>query len=134
MRQTAPLAWALLGSLLLLSGGCQRLDDERTVQLAPTQVHTIQFDAPRSDQKVTVTMSSPGALVEVYVVLEQNREAAVQSLDQGKRPAKEQILASSEKTEEATLEATVPARSAFAVLLNSKAGKTAQVKVKVTGR
>ena len=91
MQRTAPLA--LLVSMLLALGGCQRLDDERTVPLEPTQVHTILFSAPRSDQQVSVTMNSPGAPVEVYVVLEQDREVAVQSLEQGKRLAKEQILA-----------------------------------------
>jgi hypothetical protein len=134
MRSTAPLALAPLVSLLLGISGCQRLDADRTVKLEPSQVHAILFDAPRSDQKVSVTMSSPGAPVEVYLLLEKDREAAVQSLEQGKRPAKEQILASKDKAEEATLEATVPAKSGYAVLLNSKAGKTAEVKVKVAGR
>ena len=140
--QALSLRWSvgLLGSLApwllgcCLAGGCQRLDTERTLNLEPTQSHALLFDAPRSEQQVSVTIHSPGAPVEVYVVLEKNREQAMQTLEQGRRPAKEQLLASKDKAEEATLETTVPARNAFAVLLNSKASKAAQVKVKVTGR
>jgi hypothetical protein len=128
MRPTAILA------LLLAVAGCQRLNDERTVPLGPSQVHAVLYDAPRSDQKVSVTVSSPGAPVDAYLVLEKERQAVQDGLDRGQRPATAKVLAGKEKVEEASLEATVPAKSAFAVLLNSKSNKTADVKVKVTGR
>jgi hypothetical protein len=71
--------------------------------------------------------------VDVYVVLGKDQAAAQQALDSGKAPAT--MLTSKKKVDqETTLDVvTVPAKSEFAVLL-APTGKTAQVKLKVTGR
>jgi hypothetical protein len=79
-----------------------------------------------------VTISSASAPVSVYLVLEKDREAAQESLRLEKAPAN--VLAKQEKVQDATPEATVPAHSGCTVLLAPVAGKTVQVKLKITGR
>jgi hypothetical protein len=122
----------LLVLVLLGSSGCQRLNHEATVQVEPTGVQSTIISAPRSDQKVAVDVSSPGAPVNVYVVLEKDEEAARDALGRQQKPAN--VLAGKEKVEQDTLETTIPAGKGFAVLLGSASNKTAQVKLKVTGR
>ena len=129
MRTTAKLALCVAFFSLT---GCQRVNYEKTIQVDPLGVQEIVIDAPRSDQKVTVAVSSPGAAVNVYLVLEKDKQAAVEALQADKKPAN--LLASKEKAEEATVEATVPAKNGYAVLLSSASGKKSDVKVKVTGK
>ncbi|MBV9123853.1 MAG: hypothetical protein JO112_10890, partial [Planctomycetes bacterium] len=43
---------ALLALTCLLTGGCQRLNDERTVEVSPLEEQMLTIDAPRRDQKV----------------------------------------------------------------------------------
>ena len=62
---------------------------------------------------------------------EKDKEAAKQALLDRKKPAAS--FAGKVKTQEATLEATIPANTGFAILLGG-ASKNSQVKVKVTGR
>jgi hypothetical protein len=111
---------------------CNRvtLNDERTVEVPIDTFKMINLDAVKRDQKVKVEVSSPGAAVSVYVVLEKDRATVQQALEVDKRSDK--ILASTEKTESATLEANIPAGNAAVILLMSACGKTANVKVKST--
>jgi hypothetical protein len=128
-----PARW-IFGPLafVLLAAGCQRVNVEHTVQVEPEQVKAITIDPPRGDQKVSVTASSPGVPVSVYLVLEKDRQAAIGALENYKTPAN--VLASKEKVEQATLEATVPAKNGYAILLTASGGKKADVKLKVTGQ
>lgn len=133
MRSTFKLAFGLPAFTLFLIVGCQKVNYDRTVQVEPGDVQVVMIDPPRSAQKVSVVASSPGTPVDVYVVLEKDQEEAKQSLLSGKSPAKDKLLANKQKAEEATLEATVPAKNGFAVLV-SGAKKSTQVKLKITGR
>lgn len=121
----------LLTAMLPLTAGCQRLNDERTVTVPTGTIHSLEYSEPRSQQKVTIQIKSPGAPVTVYLVPKKDSEAAQNRLDQGKTP--ETPLAGKEKVEEATLEATVPAKTAYVLLLRADK-KKAEVHVKVTGR
>jgi hypothetical protein len=121
----------LLAAMMPLLSGCQRLNDERTVHVTAGSVQPIEFDPPRYDQKLTVSVHSPGAPVTVYLVRQENSEAAQNRMYQGKAP--EESLAGKEKVEETTLEATVPAKTAFALLIRADK-TTAEVHLKTTGR
>jgi hypothetical protein len=117
-------------SALLLSG-CQRLNDERTIKLMAGAIQAIDYGAPRYAQKLTVNVSSPGAPVTVYIVRQEDSEAAQNKLDASKAPS--DPLAGQEKAEEINLETTVPPNTAFTLLIRADK-KTAEVRLKVTGR
>ena len=132
MQTLRTLRCCLLAVFFLALPGCgQKLDYETTVQLEAGDVQLLSIDPPKQEQKVTVTVSSSGSPISVYVVSGKDKEAAKQALLDLKKPAG--ALASNAKTQEATLEATVPANTGFGVLLGG-ASKSSQVKVKVTGR
>jgi hypothetical protein len=118
---------AVLSSL----SGCQRLNDERTVSVPLGTIQAIGYSAPRYEQKLTIQVNSPGAPVTVYLVREEDSNTAQNQLDGSKPPTAP--LAGKEKVEEATLEATVPAKTGFVLLIRADK-KKAEVKVKVTGR
>jgi len=130
MKTRSCLSWALLAALLLLAG-CQRLDLEKTLHVPVGEVHKLFIDPPRSDQKVTAQITSPGAPVSAYLVLESESDAAQKKMMDHEAPAKP--LAGKDKAEDITLETTVPAKKGFVLLLRSDTND-ADVKVKVTGR
>lgn len=124
------------GALMLLLGllaGCrQKLDLERSLTVDVGDVQLIDIDPPRSEQKLTVTVTPSGAPVDVYVVAADDAEAAKQALLGNKKPSKP--LASKLKvSKEETLEATIPAKTGYAVILGN-ASKESKVSVKLTGR
>jgi hypothetical protein len=123
-----------LVALVLLLAGCQRLNEDRTVDLEPQSIKYVSVDPPRSQQQVTVLVSSPGVPVDVHLVAEGEKDAAMKSLELGKRLESSKLLTAAQlNVESATLEATVPARTGFTVLL-SGARKKAAVHLKITGR
>jgi hypothetical protein len=131
MRTRACLAFCLLVSALLFAG-CGKLNDERTVRLETGDVKSFHYDPPPNERRVTVVVTPGDAAVDVYLVTESEHRAAEESLLHEKKPAK--TLASKENvSREETVEATVPAKTAFAVLLCG-ARKNTQVKLKVTGQ
>jgi hypothetical protein len=111
--------------------GCQKLDDERTFEVGPGKIRSMLIDPPTKEQKVTVTISSSISPVTVYVVPAKEQEAAERAMESGKQP--NQSFAGKEKSQEATLEATIPANTGYAIIVGG-AIKDSQVKVKVTGR
>ena len=121
----------LLAAMPPLLTGCQRLNDERTVSVSLGVVNSIEYDPPRYEQKLTIDIHSPGSPVTVYLVRKENMEAAQTRMEQNK--ALEGPLAGKEKTEEATLEATVPAKTGFVLLIRADK-KKAEVHIKTTGR
>ena len=126
----------LLVALLLLAGGCQRLRHEQTFSLDMGEVKSLQFDPPRYNQQVTVTVTPTGGPVSAYLVKTSEWEQVAAQLDSGKAPPADAVFASWESKdqhEEYTLKGTVPAKTEFTLLL--RAGrKKAEVKVKVVGR
>src|SRR5947209_6330543 len=132
MRKILSLRRSFLALLLLALTGCgQRLNYERTVELSSGDVQLILIDPPKREQQVSVMVSPVGSPIDVYVVLDKDSEAGKQALLDHKKPAGS--LASKTKTQEATLEATIPANSGFAILLGG-ASKSTRVTVNVTGR
>jgi hypothetical protein len=129
MRRTTTAA--LLCGSILLAAGCKPLDLERTVEVDPGSSYSFMIDAPKRQQKITIAVKSPGAPVDVYVVAEKDREEAEKGL-LVLQPVKN-ALASSEKVEDKTFEATIPAKTAFAIIIYNRNPKKASVTIKATG-
>ncbi len=123
------LTFALVAATTL--SGCQRLTYENSVKVPPFGVHRIEFDPPKYAQKLTVEAHSPGSPISVYIVRQEESSAAQEQLENDKKP--NAPLASMDKSEDITLEASVPAKTAFVLLIRAEK-KTAEVRVKVTGR
>jgi hypothetical protein len=130
MYKRAFLICALSVGMLALTG-CQRLNVEKTVTIDPTAVYALIVPAPSYEQKVTVHISSPGVPVTAYLVRESEQAAAQAKLESEKTPASS--FAGKEKSEDITLEATIPAKTEYVLLIRSGSKKT-EVKVKLTGR
>lgn len=116
--------------VLALAAGCQRLNYDKTITIDPGAPFTVNWDPPRYDQKLTVTVTSPGRPVSAYLVKESDQEAATKALQEGKKPPA--ALASQENAEEINLSATIPAKTGFTLVLVSN--RKAEVRVKVVGR
>ncbi len=131
MRLRSCVVLGVLAGCLALAGCKQRLNEEHTMALEPGMTKSLQIDAPTGAQKVTVTVASPGVPVRAYLVLEKDRTAAEDALVAGKKPAS--ALAATEG-DQGTLEGTVPAKEAYAVVVSNGSGKPAQVKVTIKGQ
>jgi hypothetical protein len=93
-------------------------------------VREIVIDGPRGEQLVTVSVNADSP-VDVHIVLEGDLEKTRNTLMNQKTPTGE--LAGKRAVRNDSLEATIPARSNFAVLL-SGARKRTDVKLKIMGR
>jgi hypothetical protein len=122
------------GLLLIASAaflcGCQRLNHERTIALEEGEIRSVEIDAPTRDQTVTVSVTA-GSPVDVFIVLERDEEATKEALSLQKAPNTQ--LAGKLKVQDATLEAAIPAKKRFAVLLSGARTKT-DVKLRIAGR
>jgi hypothetical protein len=98
--------------------------------MEPGDYKTFEMDPPRREQKVIITVTSSAAPVNVYLVAADDLQAATKAVEHFGKPANP--LASQEKTQDATLEATIPAKTGYAVLL-AGATKETEVKIKITG-
>jgi hypothetical protein len=130
MRRTSLVA---LGLALLLLGGCQPVNFEQTYDLNPVQnlAKGAGFQAPRYEQKVKVTITPSEAGLSAYLIKDPDLKLADNPPE---RVPPDLILASKVGAgkEEFTLEATVPAKTPYTVLLYPNRKMTA--KVKLTGR
>jgi hypothetical protein len=123
-----------LALALLATAGCRKqaaLNMEETVPLDVGDVKTTSVSAPIRDQDVTVTVTSTGAPVNVYVVAEKDQQAAVKAIENYTKPMN--LLAGKEKTTQDTLQFKAAAKTGFAVILTPE-GKNAQVNLKITGK
>jgi len=137
LRQGAAAAMKPLptASLLLILAvplaGCQAaLKDERQVEVKAGDLKSVLYEVQKRAKKVRVEVRSSGVPVDAYLVLEKDREALLQELDKSGKPSG--VLAQQLKTESATLQATIPAQQAFALVLTSRGGKDATVTVKAS--
>src|SRR5205823_6673856 len=126
-RRTAALALAIASALL---AGCQsRLNVDAAYQLEAGVMKDTEIDPPRYDQKVAVTVLSD-ALVDVYIYLKKDRDAAIAAI--ARNPKQAPVLASKEAAQDATLEVAVPAKEAVVITVATGL-KPASVKLKVVG-
>ena len=129
-----PLLTAMALALLILAG-CQRLNYEHTFDLdGGIAYHRARFDAPRGDQKVTVTATSTKEPVTVFLVLADDEKEGERAADRRIKP--EKALGGQENAKEISFEATIPAKKEFVVFLCTAngAGRITDVKLSVKGR
>ena len=129
MRRTRRWAWGLLALSVALAG-CTRVKDEKTVSVNPGEVKKLMIDPQKSDLKLTVTGHSADAPVNVCVVTQDDEEASMAPLTNGKAPPK--ALASALAGKDFNLEATLPAGKGGTVLLAGD--KKTQVQVTIVGK
>jgi hypothetical protein len=128
-------ALAVLAAVLL-AGGCQKLNVEKTITLDPIDIHEIDVDPPAYQQKVTVTITPTSGPVSAYLCTEANKQVVKNALGRDKAPPADKVLGSRESKggpEAYTFEATVPAKTAYSLLLKG-GGKKTEAKIKLTGR
>lgn len=123
--------------ILTIATGCQKLNYEQSFQLTMGEVREVEFTAPTFSQKVTAVITPSKGPVSAYLAKKENGEAIRKVLDRvGQEPDASQVLASkkaSEKAEPITLEATVPGKTPYILLL--RAGKAStDVRVSLKGR
>jgi hypothetical protein len=129
MSSSVRAGLSLMASAAFLCG-CQRLNHEQTIALDEGEIRSVEIDAPTRDQTVTVRVTA-GSPVDVFIVLEREEEATKEALSLQKPPNTQ--LAGKLKVQDATLEAAIPAKNRFAVLLSGARTKT-DVKLRITGR
>ena len=117
--------------VVCLVAGCGKLDVKRDTDVEALGFKAYTIDPAKKEQKVTVTVSSPGVPVNVYLVLEKDRAEVEKALEEHQRP--KNVLGSQEKTEQATVEGTVPGGVAASVLLYNPSTKTAHVATQIKG-
>ncbi len=127
-----PRRWLLLTLVVLSLAGCnRRLSFERTLSMGPGDVSSFVVDAPRGEQKVVVTFTCDNSPVDVYLALEPDLEAASKAIRDFKAPTA--ILAKQMKAKEGSLEATIPAKKAFGLIVASPI-RDSTVQIKIAGK
>jgi hypothetical protein len=131
MRWTAR-TFPLWLALPLLASGCQPINFDQTYTIPAGGVQSAAFGPPRYAQKIKVTITPSDGPVTAYVVKDPDQKFG--DTPPVNKPTADLVLASKDptKTEEYTLETTIPAKTPYAVLLY--ATKRTGVKVKITGR
>lgn len=123
-----PLFAAVALALLLLVG-CQRLNYEKTFTLdAP--YWTASFDAPRGDQKVTVTATSTEEPINVFLILTEDTKEGERAAESQIKP--EKALGARENSKEISFEATVPAKKEFTVFISLAKGARRKTDIKLS--
>jgi len=119
-----------LGIILWCCGCGPGLLDEREVSLELDDIESIPFGPFNEEQTVTVTVSSPGAPVSVYVHDSDQQEHVDYAISYGKEP--QDTWAGVASTEDVTLTAVVPAGKEAVVRLQPTGRKPANVHLKIS--
>ncbi|HBI45672.1 MAG TPA: hypothetical protein DDY78_22890 [Planctomycetales bacterium] len=117
----------------MLLAGCKlkRLEDEKSVMLdANIAKGVMAIPVQTKDMQVTVTATSPGAPVTLYLVATEYANEVMSDLD--RKIDSPKVLAKSGAGETVTLEGTAPANKECTVVALSD--KKAEVKAKIVGR
>jgi hypothetical protein len=125
-----------IAACLVLAAGCGKVNLEKSATLEPGDFKAITIDAPRSEQKVSVSATSTGAPIDVYIALEGDPDTALklaEDLARGSKPPAS-VIASKQKATEATFDAVIPARKGYSVLLVNGSTKKADVNIKIAGK
>ena len=121
---------ACLGLVMFLAGCQSRLNVERSYRLESGTIQTIDLDPPKYDQKVTVNITTDGA-VRAYVYLKKDAEAVDKDLSL--KPKTDKALGEWTGDKSGTIEVTVPAHQIGIVRIET-AAKVANVTVKAVGK
>jgi hypothetical protein len=117
---------------VVLGSGCGRsgVHFEQDFKVDALGNKSFTLPAPKAEQKVAIAFRTSGVKVNAYVLLEKNREDAMERLSQ-QRALGNNILAKKEGSTDGTLEATIPAGAEFAVILSNPTNQDASVSLKV---
>lgn len=134
-------AVTMLAIVLLVAAGCQKLNHSETAEVKMGLLWEKGFSAPAYNQDVKVTIEPESGAVSAYLVTDDNRETfkeTIERLAPGKAPEAKLFLAgksfsTTDEKQDFVLEATVPARTPYWLIL-SGGKKTTKVKVKVVGK
>lgn len=123
----------IISTCLILSlAGCNSsVNFERTLSVGPGDVPSFSVDPPRREQKVTVSFKSTETPVDIYVTLDKDLEAASKAIQNYKVP--QNVLASKLKSKDGSVEATIPGKTAFGVIV-AGAVKDTSVQVTIKGK
>jgi len=127
---------SILAVVLVVVAGCQKLNYEKTVEVPTAGTFEIEFSEPAYAQAVEVSISPDSEPVSAYIVKKSDLETARGKCAPGKAPPADLVLdgktfKETDSRQDFTLKATIPAKTAYAVLLSG--GKKTNVKVKVLG-
>jgi hypothetical protein len=125
-----------LVAVLALAAGCGKINVEKTRSLDAGEFTAFSVDPPRYEQKVSIAVTSSGAPIDAYVVLEGDQNAALKIAEDALRSSKPFLgaLDGKQQITEATLHATIPAKKGFSVLLLNGGRNKADVKIRITSR
>jgi hypothetical protein len=122
----------LLSFLPLRATAQQPLKYEKVLQIAADELRYLSLDGPAKDLRLTVACKARGAPVDVYLVLEKDREAAAKALIDGK-PLQNFVASLKGVEEESTFTVTIKAGAEFTIIIGNCQKKT-EVTVKITGK
>ena len=122
----------LLFVLLILVAGCRAKPlDESVVNVELMDQQFREIDPISSAQKVNVSAKANIGQFNIYVFLDKDKAEVEKEIAQGKAGAK--VLAHKLKeSDEANLQANIPANERAVVALTSADGKKAEVKLKIS--
>ena len=125
-----------LVGVIALTAGCGKINVEKTTSLEAGEFTAFSVDPPRYEQKVSIAVTSSGAPIDAYVVLEGDQNAALKIAEDALRSSKPFLgaLDGKQQITEATLHATIPAKKGFSVLLLNGGRNKADVKIRITSR
>lgn len=120
-----------LGVMMIWCCGCgPKVMDEREVSLELGDIESIPFGPFKKELTVTVSASSPGAPISVYVYDSEQQEHVDYAISYGKEP--QETWAGVASTEDVTLTAVIPADKEAIVRLQPTGREPATVKLKIT--
>jgi hypothetical protein len=107
--------------------GCSKIHEKREFTVGAAESHSLEISAPLSEQKVKVTLTSDQP-VNIYVLLDKDYPKGKDDFDP--ETLKTGIIASQKNAKEASLDATIPAKEKYRVIVGG-ATKQATVTVKI---
>jgi hypothetical protein len=113
---------------VLALAGCQKVAFDQTSTLDPSGVQTFVIDAPARGQEVTLTVTATSP-IDVYIAAEKDVNQAKNDVR-----APKTSLASKKGVEKDTLTASIPAKTAYGIVLlgtpKTKAGTSVTVSLR----
>lgn len=129
MKTPRASMWLVLAGLVLVVGCSDpRFYDRRTEEVTPAAPITIPIDAAKRERVITVQAKSSGPMFDIHLFLSKDQEGAESSIFGNKS---ELLLDSAKKTQEATVEATVPAGEELMVFVIAAENKTLSVELEM---
>ena len=121
-----------VGCLVVFAGcGGTVLKIEQTIDV-PVEGRALTIDPIKSQQKVKVSASASGGPIDIVVCRDSDRDAVERDLLAKK--LKTEVFAHQLNTEQAALEATIPANTTALVIIQRAGAKPAKVELKITNR